>query len=279
MASPSSEPHEPNTPSLGGLTDAEPDTVEAWAIEYISTCSLTHKLFPPPPPKVFERAPRSRRLPSPGRPPELVPAHRRLTLAEDLSPPSARAKLLHTFFHHELQAAELMMWALLAFADAEPRFRAGLIGICLDEIRHMNAYRAHIERLGFRIGAFPVRDWFWKRVPACDTKLSFVALMGMGFEGANLEHAPYFGERLLAAGDREAFELQALIAREERNHVRFAVTWFERWTGGQSFESWCAALPPPLSPLVMRGKAFDREARSAAGMSEPFLDALERWQA
>ena len=135
----SSEPHEPNTPSLGGLTDAEPDTVEAWAIEYISTCSLTHKLFPPPPPKVFERAPRSRRLPSPGRPPELVPAHRRLTLAEDLSPPSARAKLLHTFFHHELQAAELMMWALLAFADAEPRFRAGLIGIGLDALRHMNA--------------------------------------------------------------------------------------------------------------------------------------------
>jgi hypothetical protein len=28
----------------------------------------------------------------------------------------------------------------------------------------------------------------------------------------------------------------------------------------------------------MRGKAFDREARRAAGMSDPFLDALERWQ-
>ena len=33
-------------------------------------------------------------------------------------------------------------------------------------------------------------------------------------------------------------------------------------------------LPEPL-----RGKAFDREARSAAGMSQPFLDALERWSA
>jgi uncharacterized ferritin-like protein (DUF455 family) len=269
----------PGASTASTLPRAAPSTVEAWALEYVETCSLAHKLAPPPPPAEYERVPSPRRLSRPGRPPELSPAKRRLTLADDLSPPSARAKLLHTFFHHELQAAELMCWALLAFADAEPRFRAGLVRICLDEIRHMNAYRAHIERLGFRIGAFPVRDWFWKRVPACDTKLSFVALMGMGFEGANLEHAPYFGERLLAAGDREAFELQALIAREERNHVRFAVTWFEHWTGGQSFEAWCAALPPPLSPLVMRGKAFDRQARTEAGMSAPFLDALERWQA
>jgi len=265
-----------------GISDAalpEPGTVQAWAFEYVTTRSLQHKLSPPAPPAAFERAPAARRLMAPGRPPELRPAHRRLTLADDLGPPSARAKLLHTFFHHELQAAELMCWALLAFADAEQEFKAGLLRICLDEIRHMNAYRAHIARLGFELGAFAVRDWFWKRVPSCNTKLSFVALMGMGFEGANLEHAPYFGERLLAAGDRDAWELQQLIAREEQNHVRFAVGWFERWTGGQSFDAWCAALPPPLSPLVLRGKAFDRAARSSAGMNESFLDALERWQA
>jgi uncharacterized ferritin-like protein (DUF455 family) len=262
-----------------GAALPEAGTIEAWALEYITTDSLSHKLWPPPPPAAFEHAARALRLTAPGRPPELQPAHRRLTLADDLGPPSARAKLLHTFFHHELQAAELMCWALLAFADAEAPFRAGLLRICLDEIRHMNAYRTQIERLGFMVGAFPVRDWFWKRVPTCTTKLSFVALMGMGFEGANLEHAPYFGERLLAAGDHEAYALQQLIAHEEQNHVRFAVGWFERWTGGQSFDAWCAALPPPLSPLVLRGKAFDRAARASAGMSEPFLDALERWQA
>lgn len=279
MAGLESERLNRNTPPAAEPLEAEPGTVEAWAIEYVTARSLAHKLSPPTPPAAFERTPRARRLSGPGRPAELRPARRRLELADDLTPPSARAKLLHTFFHHELQAAELMLWALLAFADAEPPFRAGLLRICLDEIRHMNAYRAHIQRLGFDVGAFPVRDWFWKRVPSCNSKLSFVALMGMGFEGANLEHAPYFGDRLLAAGDLEACELQQLIAREERNHVRFAVTWFERWTGGQSFEAWCAALPPPMSPMVMRGKAFDRAARSAAGMSAPFLDALERWQA
>jgi uncharacterized ferritin-like protein (DUF455 family) len=257
----------------------EPGSVEAWALDYLLARSLGHKLAPAAPPLAFENTRVSRRVAAPGRPNELRQARRGLEVPRQLTEPSARAKLLHTFFHHELQAAELMLWALLAFADAEEAFRRGLVRICLDEVRHMNAYRVQIERLGFRVGDFPVRDWFWERVPSCATKLQFVALMGMGLEAANLEHAPHFGERLLSAGDDEAAALQALIAREELGHVHFAVSWFERWTEGQSFDAWCAALPAPLSPLLMRGKTFNREARLRAGMQEDFVNALERWQA
>lgn len=253
-------------------------SVEVWARELISTCSLQAKLEPPAPPARWEERPLPCRIERPGRPPELRPARRGLQVPEDLTPASARAKLLHTFFHHELQAAELMCWALLAFNDAEPAFRQGLLGICLDELRHMRGYRTEIERLGFCIGDFAVRDWFWQRVPQCRNQIEFVALMGMGFEAANLEHAPLFGERLAAAGDERAAALQATIAREELGHVRFAVHWFERWTEGQSFARWRASLPQPLSPLLMRGKRFDREARQRAGMRDPFLTELELWR-
>ncbi|MEO8181234.1 MAG: DUF455 family protein [Deltaproteobacteria bacterium] len=253
-------------------------SVEAWARELIVTRSLAHKLAPPAPPAHWQEGPMPLRLAVPGRPTELRPARRGLQVPDDLSSPSARAKLLHTFFHHELQAAELMCWALLAFADAEPAFRQGLLAICLDELRHMQGYRREIERLGFRIGDFAVRDWFWQRVPQCQTKIEFVALMGMGLEGANLEHAPLFGERLAAAGDASAAALQARIAHEEVGHVRFAVHWFERWTDGLSFSRWCAALPAPLSPRMMRGKRFNRDARARAGMREPFLSELELWR-
>lgn len=256
-----------------------PGSIEAWAIAYVQTVSLAHKLAPPPPPDAFEAAPAPRHIRAPGRPPELRPARRGLEVPDDLSAPGARAKLLHTFFHHELQAAELMCWALLRFADAEPAFRSGLVRICLDEIRHMNLYRQQIERLGHQIGDFAVRDWFWERVPSCATQLAFVSLMGMGLEGANLEHAPHFGQRLLAVGDTEAAAVQHQVAREELAHVRFAVFWFERWTQGQSFDVWREALPPPLSPLLMRGKRFDRQARLRAGMREDFVTALERWRA
>jgi uncharacterized ferritin-like protein (DUF455 family) len=264
-------------PGTDIVTGPSAPSVEAWARQLILTRSLAEKLDPPAPPERWEECPVPCRIASPGRPAELRPARRGLQVPDDLSPPSARAKLLHTFFHHELQAAELMCWALLAFSDAEPAFRHGLSSICRDELRHLHGYRLEIERLGFRIGDFAVRDWFWQRVPQCADKLEFVALMGMGFEAANLEHAPLFGERLAAAGDARAAQLQALIAQEELGHVRFAVHWFERWTGGQSFARWCAALPAPLSPLMMRGKRFDREARLDAGMREPFLSELEHW--
>ena len=79
-------------------------------------------------------------------------------------------------------------------------------------------------------------------------------------------------------GDTSAAELQARIAHEELGHVRFAVHWFERWTQGLSFERWCAELPPPLSPRMMRGKRFNRDARARAGMREPFLSELELWR-
>ncbi|HVZ35995.1 MAG TPA: DUF455 family protein [Polyangiaceae bacterium] len=257
----------------------EPGSVEAWAFEYITACTLQHKLCPPAAPQRWETHPPERDIAEPGRPVELRPAHRNRAVPENLVSPGARAKLLHAFFHHELQAAELMCWAILRFAHAEAAFRKGLLGICLDEIRHMNAYRAQIERLGFQIGDFPVRDWFWRRVPRCSSKLEFVAFMGMGLEAANLEHAPFFGQRFAAVGDTEAAALQARIAHEELAHVRFAVNWFERWTDGQDFETWQRSLPAPLSPLLLRGKSFDRNARLRAGMREAFVHALERWEA
>ena len=81
-----------------------------------------------------------------------------------------------------IQAAELMAWAILAYPDTPLAFRDGLLKIALDEVRHMRLYRAHIERLGYRVGDFAVRDWFWMRVPTCPDPASFVAVMGLGLE-------------------------------------------------------------------------------------------------
>jgi uncharacterized ferritin-like protein (DUF455 family) len=253
--------------------------IEAWAEHYVLSAELSVKLAPPPVPPQFRAESRPVRLERPGRPAELRTARRgeRTPKAEALKEPHYRARLLHAFWHHELQAAELMCWAVLAFSDAEPEFRKGLIGICLDEIRHMNLYRAHIEALGERIGAFGVRDWFWKRVPSCADKVAFVALMGMGLEAANLEHAPSFAAQLREAGDETAAQIQTQIGLEEQAHVRFGTRWFTRWTGGCDFDEWLSRLPPPLSPWVLKGAPLAMEARRRAGMSEPFLAALDAY--
>ncbi len=195
-----------------------------------------------------------------------------------------RAQLAHTFWHHELQAAELMCWALLKFPDTPASFRRGLVAICRDEIRHMKMYADYLAELGFSIGDFTVRDWFWLRLPNCASPLSFVATMGVGLEGGNLDHTERFAARFRAVGDELGAELQEQVGREEIPHVRFALHWFRRWREPaaastlEEFDRWRKLLPAPLSPILMRGRPLARKQRVEAGMTEPFVDALAQWR-
>ncbi len=255
-------------------------SIERWAYDYIHSQDLAYKCAPPAPPKHFAPETVALDVRAPGRPEALrvTRARPRSLSASAMREPANRAKLLHKFWHHELQAAELMCWALLRFAEAESEFRRGLIGICQDEIRHMGLYQRHIEQLGFRLGDFSVRDWFWERVPTCESPVQFVALMGMGLEAANLEHTPRFEAWFVAAGDHVGAELQAQVGREEVGHVRFGMRWFKTWTGSDDFETWQNALPKPLTPLLLRGKTINRAARLRAEMSEAFISQLEAWR-
>jgi uncharacterized ferritin-like protein (DUF455 family) len=171
-----------------------------------------------------------------------------------------------------------MAWAVLAFPDSPRAFRRGLVRIAQDEIRHMHLYAAHIVRLGFSIGQFPVRDWFWERVPRCPDAASFVATMGLGIESANLEHSASFAARFREVGDEEGARLQERVGHEEIAHVRFGAKWFRAFRSTLDFETWRRALAPPLSPMLMRGTPLQREARLRAGQTGPFLDQLEAWQ-
>jgi uncharacterized ferritin-like protein (DUF455 family) len=255
--------------------------VERWAWDYVRSTDLVKKLTPPPPPRAWDDGSASRRIATPGRPRELAPAARRFKTpsAAALRDPARRAQLLHAFLHHELQAAELMCWAILAFPEAPLALRKGLLGVALDEVRHMAMYAEHIERLGHRVGDFGVNDWFWDRVPQSATAAHFVATMGMGFEAGNLDHTRRFAQRFRDAGDVVGAELHAIVAEEEVPHVRLGTHWFRVLTGSDDFDAWRAHLPAPLSPMVMRGVPIDRDARIRAGFSEAFLDRLAAWEA
>jgi uncharacterized ferritin-like protein (DUF455 family) len=254
----------------------EPGTVERWAWDYVRATTLREKLLPEAVPDRWEDAPPVRRIETPGRPPELRLVQRR-ERGRSLRTPEGRARALHTFFHHELQAAELMSWALLAFPDTPRAFREGLARIALDEVRHMHFYAHAIEALGHHVGEFAVRDWFWSRVPACASPTAFVAVMGLGLESANLDHSASFAARFREAGDEEGARVQELVGLEEIAHARFGAKWFEHFAGTLEFDAWRRALPAPLSPMLMRGRPIQREMRRRAGQSERFLDELDAW--
>lgn len=256
-----------------------PGTLERWAYDYVVSVDLAHKLEPGAPPRALGTQAPPRRIAEPGRPPELASRGRarKNVSAQALKSAVRRAELLHTFFHHELQAAELFCWAILAFPDTPPAFRRGLARIAVDETRHMRLYAGHLTALGHELGAFPVHDWFWERIPAARDAASFVAVLGLGFEGANLDHCARFAERFRVAGDPAGAALIERVGEEEIPHVRFARRWFARFTGGLAFAEWRAALPPPLSPLLFRGNPLARAARLRAGLDEAFVDALAAW--
>ncbi|MGF1467247.1 MAG: DUF455 family protein [Sandaracinaceae bacterium] len=251
-------------------------TRERWAWALIRADALPAKLDPPPRPTAREAAPPERRRGRPGRPPELRVVDRlpKTPRPGALVDPGRRAELLHRFLHHEVQAAELMAWALLAFPGAPEPFKRGLMRIADDELRHARLYRAHLRTLGADVGDFPVRDWFWCRVPTVPSPLAFVTLVGLGLEGANLDHTARWAAAFRAAGDEQGARLLERVGREEEPHVRFALRWYERWRGPLTFEGFRDGLPPPLTPLLFRGRPADRAARRRAGMGAPFIDAL-----
>jgi len=263
--------------------------LDAWARAYILVGTPEAKLAPPPRPRLaragdaaVDRVARAPAPAAPGRhhPFRVVQRAEKIPTGRGLERSAGRARLLHTFLHHEVQAAELMAHALLRFPAAPPRFLRGLAAILDDEVRHAAAYNARLAELGHRYGDFPVRDWFWQRVPSAPDPRSFVALMGMGLEGGNLEHTRRFERELHAVGDSVSAALVAEVGAEEVAHVRFATRWFQRFSGcaersSPDFDSWREALPRPLTPMVLRGLPLDRERRARAGQGEPFLDALE----
>jgi len=253
-------------------------TVEDWARAYLSSPSLAYKCAPPPWPESWSEGDASSDL-RPVRPPELVVTRDKPKSVKlgGVKNPRTRAELIHKFWHHELQAAELMCWAVLRYPETPRDFRRGLLRIARDEIRHMALYAEHLQLLGYELGAFPVRDWFWERVPTCRNALEFVAFLGMGLEGANLEHTERFAGWFRAVGDERGADIQDQVGREEVAHVRFATRWFREWTGDVDFDAWCAQLPPPITPLLLKGKNLRWDLRRKAEMPDPFLEQLEAW--
>jgi uncharacterized ferritin-like protein (DUF455 family) len=263
-----------------GWTAPPHNTLEGWALAYLTATQLAEKFELLEPPRALEADGPSRANARPGRPRELVAAQsrRKTPGPEALRAPARRAELMHTFLHHELQAAELFCWAILAFPQTPPSFRRGLAQIARDEVRHMALYRDYLADLGHGFGDFPIRDWFWERVPAARNAVEFVATLGIGFEGGNLDHTKRFAASLRSIGDERGARLEETIFEEEVPHVRFSLHWFHRWTGRCDFGAWLRQLPPPLSPTLMKGQPLERTGRLRSGFTEPFLAELTAWQ-
>src|SRR5688572_14278367 len=127
-----------------------------FALRLLEATTIEGKLAPPPPLDQLDLDDTEPplRLPEPARPANLpIQPGRKVSVppVAGMRDPSQRARILHALTNHELQAAELFAWALLAFPDAPRPFRVGLMAILADEQRHARLY---IERLAAHGVAF-----------------------------------------------------------------------------------------------------------------------------
>ncbi|HYH45863.1 MAG TPA: DUF455 family protein [Thermoanaerobaculia bacterium] len=216
---------------------------------------------------------------APGRPADLqiVPAPKApVPSLQGMADPNQRRRILHALANHELQAAELYAWALLAFPDAGAEFRRDLLAVLLDEQRHTRMYAARLEANGARLGDFPVSGYFWHKAPYLSTPLRFVCAMALTFENANLDHTVDYAEAARRAGDTKTAAVIDRVHQDEVEHVRLGWKWLQAWKGGASaWEVFNAQLTWPLHPSRARGRRFHPHGREAAGLDPEFIRLLE----
>lgn len=218
------------------------------------------------------------RAEGPGRPPGLR-FRTRIAVPgiEGMPDPAQRPRILHALANHELQAAELFAWALLAFPDAPPDFRRGLLRILNDEQRHTRMYIARIEAAGARFGDYPVNGYFWSKVPDIHSPLQFLCAMSLTFENANLDHTEEYAEAARRAGDLKTAAVIEQVQQDEIEHVRFGWTWLQvlKREEESAWDAFRSNLTWPLRPVKAKGKTFNREGREAAGLDAEFIRRLE----
>jgi len=220
------------------------------------------------------------RAAGPGRPPGLRKSEAvkvEVPSIEGMPDPAQRPRILHALANHELQAAELFAWALLAFPDAPPEFRRGLVKILQDEQRHTRMYIARLEDNGARFGDFPVNFYFWNKAAAIRSPVDFVCAMSLTFENANLDFTVDYGKAARRARDAKTAAVIEQVHRDEIEHVRFGWRWLQHWKGEDesAWEAWNRHLTWPLRPVRARGSSFHREGREAAGLDPDFIRRLE----
>lgn len=219
---------------------------------------------------------------SPNRPANLQFAPRRH--APPMPKPGAfgdatkRAVAHHIMANHELQACEVMAFVLVAFPAAPAEFRLGLAKIIDDEQRHTRMHMQRASELGIEFGDLPVNCYIWKKALDYTCILDYLAGLPLTFEGRNLDHTVEFETLFQEVGDPKSAAVMRIIHREEIEHVRFGWEWLRRLKPDHQSEwdTYCEHLHWPLRPAKAKGEVFQRSARQAAGLTDDFLDHLER---
>jgi uncharacterized ferritin-like protein (DUF455 family) len=213
----------------------------------------------------------------PGRParPQLVPYTE--VGKHSIHTRQGHAALIHALTHIEFNAINLALDAAYRFRNLPRDFYGDWLQVAAEEAYHFSLLREHLRTLEYDYGDFPAHDGLWQmcRRTAHDA-LARMALVPRLLEARGLDASPAITRKLDNIGDTRGVEILEIILRDEIGHVRIGNRWYERLcvqSGLDPVAEFQNLLrqydaPRPRPPL-------HRNARRAAGFSEPELDYLE----
>jgi len=194
-----------------------------------------------------------------------------------------RAQAIHSFGNHELLAIEMMAAALLVYphSDIDPdsiRLKRGIMSALRDEQKHLALYIRRIQDLGHDFGEFPLNDFFWRQMEKLPTAASFLSLMALTFESANLDFSLFYEGIFRQAGDVQTADVLLTVYEDEVTHVALGGHWLDKWRGDQTlWDYYRATLPFPITPARSRGLIYRPETRLEAGLPQEWADELGRF--
>ena len=198
--------------------------------------------------------------------------------------PEGRSIAVHSFANHELLAIEMMAAAILVYPHdlndpASVRLKKGLVATIRDEQKHLKLYISRLRDDGVAFGDYPLNDFFWRQMPKLTSMDSFLALMSMTFESANLDFAFQYEQIFRDAGDHKTAEILRVVYEDEITHVAFGAHWINQWKQDKTlWDYYTSILPYPLTPARAKGRVFNEASRVAAGLDADWIQNLKNYQ-
>jgi uncharacterized ferritin-like protein (DUF455 family) len=265
------------------MDDAPSATIRAFCLELLQNPELEAKLASPEA-RLADPPEPALRIMAPARSAALAMASGAAPLPRPhaLESAEARATVLARLAHHELQAAELFAWALLRWPDAPGALRRSWLGVLDDEQRHCRMYLERLAAQGSDFGLHaPHSDYFWKHVPTLDAApegpASFLCVLGLTLEQANLDFAAVYRDAFRRVGDEQTARVLEQVQADEEGHVALAARWLGELLPDEPDEvaRYERAVPFPFTAARAKGRRFDVQARRRAGLGESFIRHIQ----
>jgi uncharacterized ferritin-like protein (DUF455 family) len=192
--------------------------------------------------------------------------------------PLHEVEFTHRQMNEEINGLECSARGLTDFPDAHWELRMALARQCADEARHGRMFRRLLERLGGRVGQFPILNFQYRIITKADSLIGRLTIQNRTFEAGGLDAVSAVVEQMRTRGDDELELFFDSQLADEILHVRFANEWIRRLIRedprnvlrmGAAMTGAAKAFKQVMGSEGTEGVSypFDRQARLEAGFT------------